>query len=74
MKCLRCGEKVKMIAGLKCPKCSHVRGSQNLDTDWGQFDPELGRQRAKDADRQSRPYRGHNPKRRTPLDFKGEDK
>lgn len=70
MKCPRCGEQVKLIAGLKCPKCGHVSGSQNLDHDWSQFDNDLGRTRAKDADAQNRPSRAHYPKRRNPLDFK----
>lgn len=70
MKCPRCGEQVKMISGIKCPKCDHVAYSQNLDTDWKQQDNDLGRKRASDADGQSRPVRIHNPKRRYPL--KGE--
>ncbi len=70
MKCPRCGQDVKMISGIKCPKCDHVSGSQNLDHDWKQFEPELGRFRARDADRQARPDKSHHPRRRHPLDFK----
>lgn len=73
MKCPRCGKDVKMISGIKCPACEHVSMSQNLDTDWSQFDSDLGRKRAREADSQSRPDRSHNPKRRYPLDFKGDD-
>lgn len=71
MKCPRCGQNVKLIAGIKCPKCDHVSGSQNLDTNWNMHDSDTGlANRAKDADRQSRLYKGNNPKRRNPLDFK----
>ena len=71
MKCPRCGENVKLIAGIKCPKCDHVSGSQNLDTDWNMYDSDTGlTNKAKDADRQSKPDRSHNAKRRNPLDFK----
>lgn len=70
MDCPRCGaKKVKLIAGIKCPACDHVVGSQNLSTDWSQFDNDLGRTRVKDADGQSRASRAHNPKRRYPLKF-----
>lgn len=70
MKCSRCGKDVKFIAGIKCPKCDHVSGSQNLDHDWNRFDSDSGLFKAKDADRQNRQYSGHHPKRRNPLDFK----
>lgn len=72
MKCPRCLRSVKLIAGLKCPKCDHVVGSQNLDTDWKQFDSALGRQRARDADSQTPTSRSHHPRRRYPLKFDGE--
>lgn len=68
--CRRCDKRVKLIGGLKCPECGHTAGSQNLDTDWSQYDSDLGRSRVRGADSQSRPYRGDNPKRRYPLDFK----
>lgn len=68
MKCPRCGENVKLIAGIKCPKCDHVSGSQNLDHDWDRWDANSGLlNKSKGADEQFRPYRGHNPKRRTEL-------
>lgn len=69
MKCSRCGKDVKLIAGIKCPKCEHVAGSQNLDTDWRKFNSDSRTFRAKDADAQSRPSRRHNPTRRNPLTF-----
>jgi DNA-directed RNA polymerase subunit RPC12/RpoP len=68
-KCPKCSKSVRMIAGLECPQCGHRLMTQNLDTDWKQYDSGLGRKRAKDADTQSRPDRTHNPKRRYPLDF-----
>lgn len=70
MICTRCGQNVKMISGIKCPKCGHTAGSQNLDTDWNKFNSDLGISRVKDSDAQSRPYRGHHPRRRNRLDFK----
>jgi hypothetical protein len=69
MKCSRCGKDVKLIAGIKCPKCEHDNGSQNLDVDWDQYDSDLGRQRARDADSQNRPYKGNYQRRRNSLDF-----
>lgn len=69
MKCSRCGKDVKLIAGIKCPKCEHVHGSQNLDVDWKQYDADIGRQRAKDSDSQNITYKGNYLRRRNPLDF-----
>lgn len=70
MKCPRCGQDVKLIAGIKCPKCDHVSGSQNLDIDWRTYDPETGlTNKAGNVDKQTRPHKGNNPKRRNPLDF-----
>lgn len=48
--CPHCQERVRMISGLVCPKCGHKTMVQDLDTDWDQFDTELGRKRAKPLD------------------------
>lgn len=69
-KCPRCSGEFKRISGfIKCSDCDYVLGSQNLNTDWSQFDDDLGRTRAKDADKQNRIYKGDYPRRRYPLRF-----
>lgn len=68
-KCPICEQTVNMISGLECPKCGHRLGMQNLETDWNQFDAELGRKKARNSDAQSKPDCTHNPKRRNPLSF-----
>ena len=50
VECPMCRKKVRMISGLICPKCGHKTMAQDLDTDWHQFDSDLGRKRAKSLD------------------------